>query len=101
MSQRLFWNDETSAFDLYRARPGQNAGTNINDPTDDRPLRLPDIHDVSAQIRVSLAQLIGQKLEVYANVLNVFGLSVFAALMYLSRRTQRASPDETAMAHAG
>jgi len=51
--------------------------------------------------RPSEADVFGSVQLDYKLVLNVFGLSVFAALMYLSRRTQRASPDETAMAHAG
>ena len=42
---RLYRNDVTGAFDLYRARVGENPGTNINDPDDDRSLRLPDLQD--------------------------------------------------------
>ena len=38
---RLYRNDVTGAFDLYRARVGVNPGTNVNDPGDDRALRLP------------------------------------------------------------
>jgi hypothetical protein len=70
----LYRNDQTTNYDNYRAQTGVNAGANVNDPGDDRPLRLPDVHDISAQLRVSLAQLTGQKLELYANVLNVLGL---------------------------
>jgi hypothetical protein len=71
---RLFRNDQTAAYENYRATIGVNPGANINDRSDDRPLRLPDVYDLSAQLRVSLLQLTGQKLDLYANVLNVLGL---------------------------
>jgi hypothetical protein len=71
---RRFRNDFSTSFENLRAPRGVNPGTNFNDPGDDRPLRLPDQHDIAAQFRVSLAPLIGQKLELYANVLNIFGL---------------------------
>jgi hypothetical protein len=70
----LYRNDQTTNFENYRARLGYNAGANVNDPSDDRPLRLPDIQDLNAQIRVNLQSVIGQKLELYANVLNALGL---------------------------
>jgi hypothetical protein len=71
---RLFYNDQSKGYTDYRSAIGSNPGTNVNDPGDDRPLRLPDMHDLSAQVRVSLLPFIGQKLDVYANVLNVLGL---------------------------
>jgi hypothetical protein len=71
---RLFYNDLSKSYTDYRAGLGTNPGSNANDPSDDRPLRLPDIHDLSAQVRVNLLPLLGQRLEVYANVLNVLGL---------------------------
>jgi hypothetical protein len=69
--QRLFWNDETASFDLYRARVGQNAGSNLNDPGDDRPLRLPDRQELNLEVRANLAPLLGQQLEVAVDLLNV------------------------------
>jgi hypothetical protein len=71
---RLYYNDFTKGFSDYRAAIGTNPGANVNDPADDRPLRLPDQHDLSAQVRVSLLPFLGQRLELYANVLNVLGL---------------------------
>ena len=71
---RLYRNEVTGAFDLYRARVGINPGTNINDPGDDRALRLPDLQDVNVQMRVNLLPLIGQRLDLYVDVLNVLGL---------------------------
>jgi hypothetical protein len=68
---RLFRNEVTGNNENYRAAVGQNAGTNVNDPNDDRPLRLPDRQELNAQIRVSMLPLIGHKLDFYVDVLNV------------------------------
>jgi hypothetical protein len=51
--------------------------------------------------RPSKSDVFGSVQLDYKLVLNVIGMSVFIALMYLSRRGQRAARDETAMAHAG
>ena len=53
---------------------GVNPGNNINDPNDDRPLRLPDLQSVNAQVAFNFLPLIGQNLEAYVDVLNVLGL---------------------------
>jgi len=71
---RLFRNDVTGNFENYGAPIGINPGTNINDPADDRALRLPDQHSLNAQLAFNFAPLIGQKLEAYVDVLNVLGL---------------------------
>jgi hypothetical protein len=71
---RFFRNDETSSYDLYRATRGINPGTNVNDPGDDRYLRLPDQLEVNLQSRVSLQPLTGQKIEFYVDVMNILGL---------------------------
>ena len=71
---RLFRNDDTGGFDNYRASPGINPGTNINDPGDDRALRLPDRNELGAQFRLSMLPLIGQKLDFYADVLNILAV---------------------------
>jgi hypothetical protein len=72
--QRRFRNAETGNFDDYRARVGINPGTNINDPEDDRPLRLPDIQQFNLQIRSNLKPLTGLNLDVYTDIMNVLGL---------------------------
>ena len=56
---RVFRNSETAAYDVYRATRGINPGTNINDPYDDRDLRLPDQLEVNVQGRVNLLPLLG------------------------------------------
>jgi hypothetical protein len=77
---RLYFNAETNNFELYRARVGANAGTNVNDPGDDRTLRLPDRQDFNAQLRVSLLPFIGQRLDFYVDVLNILGLRTATAV---------------------
>ena len=49
--QRRYRNTITGGYEDYRARVGINPGANINDPLDDRELRLPDVQQVSVQIR--------------------------------------------------
>ncbi len=71
---RTFRNTETGGYDDYRARLGQNPGTNLNDPSDDRELRYPDIMDLAIQVRVNLRPLIGQRLEFFADILNALAL---------------------------
>jgi hypothetical protein len=71
---RLYRNDETTSFENYRARVGHSAGTNVNDPGDDRPLRLPDRHDLGVQVRLNMLPLIGHRLDFYADVLNILAL---------------------------
>jgi hypothetical protein len=71
---RLFRNDVTGSFENYGARIGYNPGTNLNDPGDDRQLRLPDQHSFNAQVAFNFMPLIGVHLETYVDVLNVLGL---------------------------
>jgi hypothetical protein len=71
---RLYRNQVTGSFIDQRASLGISPGTNINDPTDDRELRLPDLQSFNLQARLNLQSLIGQRFEIYVDVLNVFGL---------------------------
>jgi hypothetical protein len=71
---RFFRNDETSAYDQLRATRGLNAGTNVNDPGDDRPLRLPDQLEVNVQTRLNIYPLIGKHLDLYVDILNALAL---------------------------
>jgi hypothetical protein len=68
---RKYRNDVTNGFSDYRAGLGVNPGGNINDPADDRDSRLPDLHSFNVQLRLSLLPLLGQRLDFYADVLNV------------------------------
>jgi Carboxypeptidase regulatory-like domain len=71
---RVYRNPVTGEYDTYRATVGVNPGNNINDPNDDRELRLPDLQSVNAQLSFNLLPLISQNIEAYVDVLNVLGL---------------------------
>ena len=71
---RLFRNDVTSGFEVYRSERGYTPGANINDPADDRQLRLPDQMEVNVQARINMLPLIGQQLDFYVDVLNALAL---------------------------
>jgi carboxypeptidase family protein len=68
---RLFRNDVTGSNENLRSATGTTAGTNLNDPGDDRPLRLPDRMELNLQLRISMLPLIGHKLDFYVDALNL------------------------------
>jgi hypothetical protein len=72
--QRYYRNTETGRFEDLRAPIGFNPGNNINDPGDDRMSRLPDMQRLGLQLRANLKPLIGYRLEVYGDVMNVLNL---------------------------
>ena len=49
-------------------------GINLNDPSDDRALVLPDVQRLNMQLRFDLKQLTGLNLETYVDFLNVLSL---------------------------
>jgi hypothetical protein len=71
---RRFRNDETGQFEDYRARVGLNPGVNVNDPSDDRALLLPDVQRLNMQLRFDWKPLTGLNLETYVDFLNVLSL---------------------------
>jgi hypothetical protein len=71
---RFYRNVQTGAFEDVRAPRGINPGNNINDPGDDRQLRLPDIQKINFQVRVNLKPLTGINMDVYGDMLNVLAL---------------------------
>jgi hypothetical protein len=71
---RFFRNDETGSYERLGATTGINPGTNVNDPGDDRFLRLPDQLEVNLQTRLSLLPLLGKRIDFYVDALNIFGL---------------------------
>jgi hypothetical protein len=71
---RLYYNQLTGQFENYRARVGTNPGANVNDPADDRSLRLPDLTSFNAQVSVNFQPLIGVRLESFVDVMNVLAL---------------------------
>jgi hypothetical protein len=77
---RYLRNDVTGNFENLAAPVGINPGTNLNDPSDDRALRLPDAHSFNAQVAFNLEPLIGSKLEAFVDVLNVLGTRTTTAV---------------------
>jgi hypothetical protein len=49
---RLYRNDVTGGFDDYRASRGTNPGSNLDDPGNDRPLRLPATQSFNISLRL-------------------------------------------------
>jgi hypothetical protein len=68
---RLYRNDVTGSYENYRAQRGMSAGTNINDPGDDRELRLPVLQELNVQARFSFVPLTGHRLDLYIDLMNV------------------------------
>jgi hypothetical protein len=77
---RKFLNAETGKYEDYRAQVGVNPGANWNDPSDDRPLRLPDVHKLNLQFRANLMPLVKQNLEVFADIINVLAARTTTAV---------------------
>jgi hypothetical protein len=77
--QRRFRNGVTGGYDDHRAPPGVDPGRNLNDPGDDRALRLPDQQLLNLQVRINWRPLLGRRLrdvdvESYVDVLNALAL---------------------------
>jgi hypothetical protein len=72
--ERRFRNDVTGSYENLRAQRGVNPGTNLNDPADDRALRLPEQQELNLQVRVSLLPFIGHNLSFAADALNIMNL---------------------------
>jgi hypothetical protein len=70
----LYRNEVTGSYENYRARAGINPGNNINDPGDDRELRLPNRQELNLQARLSLLALTGHQLDFYVDALNILNL---------------------------
>ncbi len=71
---RLYRNSVTGSFENYRAFRGINPGQNINDPNDDRELRLPNRQELNLQVRLAMLPLIGHQLDFYVDALNILNL---------------------------
>ncbi len=71
---RWFRNDVLNGFNDLRGARAINPGGNVNDPSDDRELRLPDLQQVNLQLRVNLRPLTGVNFEGWVDVLNILAL---------------------------
>jgi hypothetical protein len=66
-----FYRNNAGANENYRAGIGVNPGTNLNDPTDDRPTRLPPVKRVNLQLRLRTKGLVGLDFHLHVDVMNV------------------------------
>jgi hypothetical protein len=71
---RKYRNDVTGRYDDYRAAAGVDPGRNINDPADDRELRLPDQQLLNLQLRANLKAMVRADVELWLDVFNVLSL---------------------------
>jgi hypothetical protein len=72
--RRRYYNSVLANWSDLRARSGVNPGNNLNDPGDDRELRLPGLTDVNLQLRGNLRPFLGVGLEAYVDAINVLAL---------------------------
>jgi hypothetical protein len=72
--RRLFFDPATGNYNSYRAPVGIDPGNNLNDPADNRTLRLPDLQNLNLQMRAVLKPLIGLDISLFADIINVLGL---------------------------
>jgi hypothetical protein len=70
----LFFDPVTGTYNSYRSPVGVDPGNNLNDPADNRTLRLPDIQNLNIQVRAVLKPLIGHDISVFADIINALGL---------------------------
>jgi hypothetical protein len=70
----LFFDPVTGTYNSYRSPVGVDPGNNINDPNDNRTLRLPDIQNLNIQVRAVLKPLIGVDISLFADIINALGL---------------------------
>jgi hypothetical protein len=75
---RLFRNSVNSDNPNVRAPVGTNPGSNLNDPADDRPTRLPVVKRTNLQGRLRGRRLIGLDLDLYVDIINLFDRRQFA-----------------------
>ena len=78
---RIYRNQITGRAEDLRARVGIDPGNNLNDPTDDRALRLPDIQRLNLRVATNLKPLLGKNLEFSLDFLNVLNLRTTTAVI--------------------
>jgi hypothetical protein len=69
----------------FSAKRGYDSRGNLN-PEDDIPLRLPNLMTIDFQARANLRSLIGQKIEVFFDMLNLMGLRTPLSVSRTGRR---------------
>jgi hypothetical protein len=79
--RRFFRNDVEAAYTDLRAPIGIDPGNRINDPGDDREVRLPDLQQLNLQFRGNLRPLFGVNMEGFVDVLNVLALRTTTSVL--------------------
>lgn len=69
-----------TATDLLAGPTGVDPGENLNDPSDDVELRLPDLTQLNLRLTYDLEKVIGQSLEVSFDVENALNLRTVTAV---------------------
>jgi len=75
-----FFNNEYQSFSNFRSRRGQDWNGTVN-PDDDRSLRMPDITLFNLQAMFDLKPLIGHRVQISADILNVLALRTTTAVV--------------------
>jgi hypothetical protein len=70
---RVFLDPVFNSFSRFQAQRGYDSQGN-SDPTDDVPLRLPDVSKLDLNLRANLEPLIKQRLFVYVDYINVLAV---------------------------
>lgn len=70
---RYFWDSEFRSFSRFAAQRGNDSRGNL-DPTDDVPLRTPDLTKLGVQVRFYLMPIIKQRIEAWVDMDNVLAL---------------------------
>ena len=65
-----YFNSLTGKYESLDSAVGLNPGTDINDRTESRELRLPDQYSFNAQVAFNFQPLIGARLEAFVDILN-------------------------------
>jgi hypothetical protein len=77
---RLYLNDFDSDYTNRHAPRGRNPGDDPNDPSDDKPLRLPDYTQLDLRVAYDFKPLLDQDLELIVDIFNVLNLSTPTAV---------------------
>ena len=77
---RYFMDPVYGNFSRFQANRGHDWQGTL-DPTDDRPLRLPDVSVLNFKLQASLEPIIKKRLEVWVDVFNVLNLRTTTSVL--------------------
>jgi hypothetical protein len=72
--RQLYYTPFTGKFENYNAAVGTNPGANVNDPSDDRTTRTPDVSRLNFQLRVRARRLVRADIDIYGDLINALDL---------------------------